>query len=296
MGAPRCALFGTEKSVFAREIIIKTALFCAAGMMLFAQPAFTQTLKIAFDNAEIGFDPAAMDDATSADVMNAIFDVPLRNDFFARPPKGAPGFLTGSPVISEGGKLFTLKVQPGLFFSDHPAFKGQKRELTAADVVYSWKRLLDPRIASPYYWQFESKLEGEALARAAAKKAGKFDYDAPFSGFTVLDKYTFTVRFQSPNYQFEYQLIGGTPLSAMAREVIEAHADERGRNLTKPIGVGPYKLEQWVRANRMVLVANPNYRNETFPITPDALKSELPAAQFEAFRALIGKKCPFRRA
>jgi oligopeptide transport system substrate-binding protein len=274
-------------------IYLKKCLFCAAGIALFLHAgAHSQTLKIAFDNAEIGFDPAAMDDLTSADVMNAIFDVPLRHDYFARPPKGAPGILVGMPTISEGGKLYTLKVQPGLFFSDHPAFKGKKRELTAADVAYSWKRLLDPRIASPYYWQFENKLLGESEARALAKKTGKFDYDVPFAGFEVVDPYTLVVRFKEPNFQFEYQLIGGTHFGVVAREVIAAHADNRGRNLTKPIGVGPYKLEQWTRANRIVLVANPNYRNETFPNIPSALKSEIPAAQFEQISALIEKKLP----
>jgi oligopeptide transport system substrate-binding protein len=154
------------------ETYLKNCLFCAAGIALFLAPAHAQTLKIAFETGEIGFDPAAMDDLTSGDVMNAIFDVPLRHDYFARPPKGAPGILAGAPTISEDGKLYTLRVQRGHFFSDHPAFKGKKRELLAADVAYSWKRLLDPRIASPYYWQFENKLVGESEARARAKKRG----------------------------------------------------------------------------------------------------------------------------
>jgi oligopeptide transport system substrate-binding protein len=108
----------------------------------------------------------------------------------------------------------------------------------------------------------------------------------------VVDPYTLNVRFKEPNYQFEYQLIGGTHFGVVAREVIEAHADNRGRNLTKPIGVGPYKLEQWTRANRIVLTANPNYRDETFSKLPEGLKAEIPAAQFEQFSALIGKKLP----
>ncbi len=280
-----------ERQIF--QTLLKKCLFCAAGILCFWIPVgYAQTLKIATGNAQIGFDPAAMDDTASHDVINAVFDAPLRYDYFARPAKAAPGFLAGVPEISEGGRLYTFKVRPELYFSDHPAFKGRKRELIAQDVVFSWSRLLDPRIASPYYWQFEGKLVGEAQARGKAKKTGKFDYDVPVAGLKVLDKYTFTARFQEPNFQFEYQLVGGTHLSAVAREVIAAHADNRGRNLTHPIGVGPYKLEQWTRAHRVVLVANPNYRDEKFPAVPDALKSEIPAAQFEGFKALVGKKLP----
>jgi hypothetical protein len=118
------------------------AALCAASIAL-ATPAAVnaQTLKIAFETAEIGFDLAAMDDLTSGDVINAVFDVPLRHDYFARPPKGAPGILAGAPTISEDGKLYTLRVQRGRYFSDHPAFMGKKRELLALGrpvLVPSW--------------------------------------------------------------------------------------------------------------------------------------------------------------
>jgi oligopeptide transport system substrate-binding protein len=269
---------------------MKTLFFVVLLAAASALPA--QTLRAVFDNAEVGFDPAAMDDLVSADVMCAVFDYPLRYDYFARPPQPAPGTLAGRPVISEGGRLFTFNVQPELYFSDHPAFKGKKRVLTAADFVYSWKRLIDPKLGSPYYWVFEGKLAGEAEARAQASKAGRFDYDAPIAGIKVIDALTFEVRFTEPNYQFEYAVIGGSMLSPVAREVITAHADDRGRNTTVPIGVGPYKLEQWVRANRIVLTANPNYRDERFPTPPESLKTQISPAAFEAFAKLAGQKLP----
>jgi ABC-type transport system substrate-binding protein len=92
------------------------------------------------------------------------------------------------------------------------------------------------------------------------------------------------VRFQQPHFQFEYQLVNSVSFSPVAREVIEAHADDRGRNMSKPVGVGPYMLDTWVRANRIVLTANPNFRDEKFPAVP--------ATQPESTRALAGKKLP----
>jgi ABC-type transport system substrate-binding protein len=40
------------------------------------------------------------------------------------------------PEISADGKTWTIRIRPGIHFADDPVFKGQRRELTAADYVY----------------------------------------------------------------------------------------------------------------------------------------------------------------
>ena len=42
-----------------------------------------------------------------------------------------------------------VKVKPGIYFANDPAFKGQKRELVAEDYVYALKRIVDPANKSP---------------------------------------------------------------------------------------------------------------------------------------------------
>ena len=64
-------------------------------------------------------------------------------------------------------------VKPGIYFADDPAFKGKKRELTAADYVYAWKRLLDPRMRSPFAVVSRRQAGGIAAPIAAAKEAGR---------------------------------------------------------------------------------------------------------------------------
>ena len=73
-----------------------------------------------------------------------------------------------------------------IYFSDDPAFKGSKRELTAADYVYAWKRLIDPKLRSNNVQIFDDRLVGAKDAIGAAIKAGKFDYDAPLEGAQAL--------------------------------------------------------------------------------------------------------------
>ena len=48
-------------------------------------------------------------------------------------------------------------------------------------------------------------------------------------------------------------------------EVIEAYGDASGWAMANPVGTGPYRLAQWRRGQKIVLEANPNFREEYFP-------------------------------
>jgi len=80
-----------------------------------------------------------------------IFDAPLTYDFLARPAKLRPNVAVAMPEVTDDYRTYTIRLKPGIFFQDDPAFKGQKRELVAADFVYAWKRIYDPRWKSPSY-------------------------------------------------------------------------------------------------------------------------------------------------
>ena len=57
-------------------------------------------------------------------------------------------------------------------------------------------------------------------------------------------------------------------MAAVAREVIEAYGDASGWAMANPVGTGPFRLEEWRRGQRIVLEANPNYREESLPARP----------------------------
>ena len=67
---------------------------------------------------------------------------------------------------------WTIRIKPGIHFADDPAFKGKKRELTAEDFVYSWKRLVDPKVRSPLRWYF---IAGKLVGADAAVEQGEED-------------------------------------------------------------------------------------------------------------------------
>jgi ABC-type transport system substrate-binding protein len=169
------------------------------------------------------------------------------------------------PQITDGGRSFTIKVTPGIYFADDPAFKGKRRELTADDYVYSFKRIFDPRVRSTSLFIFEHQLAGLDEMLATARRTGEFDYDAPIEGLQTIDRYTLRLKFRNPYFVFRHWLTT-TPLAAVAREVVSAHPDATHRVMEHPVGTGAYRLAEWKRAQKIVLEANPGYRKELFPV------------------------------
>src|SRR5258705_14016532 len=123
------------------RLFLCAAALAAPGAFA-AAPA--KTLRYAFPIAETSLDPQKVSDVYSGIVNSAMFDPPLKYDYLARPLKLKPNTLTALPEISADGKTYTLRVKPGIYFNDDPAFNGKKRELTAEDYVYTMKRLFDP--------------------------------------------------------------------------------------------------------------------------------------------------------
>jgi ABC-type transport system substrate-binding protein len=223
-----------------------------------ADPA--KVLHAAFPIAETSFDPAFVSDAASLGVVSYLFDTMLDYDYLVRPVKLVPRALAAMPEVRDGGRTYVCKVQRGIYFIPDPAFKGRARELTAADFAYGFKRILDPKLHSPWLWLLEGKLIGEDAARANAARTGKFDYDAPIAGLEVVDRYTLAIHLKSPDLRFQYVFAVPT-MSAQAREVVEAYGADIGAH---PVGTGPYRLGEYRRSAKIVLEANPGYRKVTY--------------------------------
>ncbi len=268
----RCALL-------AATMVIASA---AAGAVSAAD--MTKTIRTAFIVAETGFDPQATSDLYSDSLQRAIFETLYGFDYLTRPYKRVPRTATAMPEITDGGRTWTIRVKSGIHFADDPVFKGKKRELTAADYVYSWKRLIDPKVRSPFAWYVQGKIVGAEPVIEAAKKTGRFDYDAPIEGLRALDRYTLRLKLTEPDY-IMLGYMTQSPMAAVAREVVEAYGDANGWAQANPVGTGPYQLKTWRRGQQIVLEANPNYRDETFPDSSDPADRELVAK-------MRGKKLP----
>jgi ABC-type transport system substrate-binding protein len=253
-----------------------------------AQPDPNKVLKVAFLIAETGFDPQASSDLYSNYVNRVMFDPLFRYDYLARPHRIVPNTAAALPEVSKDGKSWTIKVKPGIYFADDPAFKGQKRELTAADYLYSWKRTLDPKVRSPQLELLDGKIVGMEAVLAKAKETGKFDYDAPVEGLQLLDKYTLRVKLNYPYYDLLFDLTN-TGSSAVAREVVETYGDASGWIMANPVGTGPYRLKEWRRGQRIVLEASPTFREVLYPESHDPADRAIMAKMKGRRLPLIGR-------
>ena len=261
------------------------ALACApAQAQTRAGGALAKTLRVAFPVAETGFDPQATSDLYSDHVQRAIFEPLYGFDYLARPYRRVARTAAALPQIDDGGRTWTLRVRPGIHFADDPAFHGKPRELTAADYVYSWKRLLDPRVRSPFSWYLQGKIVGADAVIEAARKSGRFDYDAPIEGLRAIDRYTIRVKLKEPDYIL-FGYLCSSPMAAVAREVIERYGDANGWAMDHPVGTGAFMLKSWRRGQQIVLEANPNFRDERFPQPTDL-------ADRARFGDLAGKRLP----
>jgi ABC-type transport system substrate-binding protein len=263
--------------------LLALALF-VAPLALGADPQ--KIVRQAFPAAETGFDPAGAQDLYSGTIEQAIFDRLLTYDYLARPAKLVPGAAEALPQVTDDGKTYTFKIRKGVYFTPDPAFNGRRRELVAEDFVYSLKRLIDPKLRSPWAWLVEGKIIGLDELAAAATKSGTFDYDKKIPGLEAVDRYTLRIRLKATDYNLSY-VLAHEPTSAVAREVIERYADESGRAMANPVGTGAYVLKDWVRASKIVLEANPGYRGFTWEFQPGGDPDDQ-----RIVREMKGKKMP----
>lgn len=251
-----------------RCALIAALLIAVDGLQPATAADANKVLRVVIPVAETGFDPQAAGDAYSNYVNRVIFDTLLKDDYLARPYKIIPNTALDLPDISADGKTWTIRIRPGIYFQDDPAFKGNRRELTAADYVYSIKRLLDPRMRANGLQIVEGRFVGADAIVAKAKETGRFDYDAPMQGLQALDRYTLRFKLNFPDAELMSNLtVTGT--AAVAREVVEAYGDASGWVMAHPVGTGPYRFKEWRRGQKIVLEANPDYREELYPVPSD---------------------------
>ena len=246
-----------------------------------------KVIRWSFPAAETGFDPAQVSDLYSNTVIPHIIEAPLEYDFLANPVKLKPRTAAAMPEVSADARVFTVRLRPGIYFQDDPLFKGQRREMVAADCVYQFKRCFDPRWKSPHYPALvKSKPLGLDDLRKRALASGKFDYDTDVPGARVIDRYTFQVALAEPNPRFILNFQFANYFGAVAREVVESLSE--AEVMARPVGTGPFRLAQWRRASFIALERNPTFRDERYDASPAADDAE----GQEILAKLRGRKLP----
>ncbi len=264
------------------------ALGSAVAGPLWAQPAAggkRKVLRYAFRAPETTLDPAKASDLYSRTITAHLFESLYTYDHLARPVKFKPLLAVGMPEHDEGYRVWRVKLRSGIYFPSDAAFKGQRREVVAEDLVYALKRFADPRNKSPV-WGFIDSFKFLGLAEIRQKaidQKAAFDYDTPVLGVRALDRTTLEYRMAQPRPRFIEFLASSDLFGAVAREVVEHYGEDIDKH---PVGTGPFKLTEWRRGSLIVLERNPEYREHFYDAepAPDDVEGQAMLAQFKGRR------------
>jgi len=139
--------------------------------------------------------------------------------------------------ISGDKKTYTFYLRNDVLFHDDACFlNGKGRRMTAKDVEYSFKRIVDKDVASPGSWIFNSKVDS-------------------VEGFKALDDTTFQVKLQRP-YNPILGILSMQYCSVVPKEAVEKYGNDFRRHA---VGTGPFQFVAWEEGQALVMRKNPHY-------------------------------------
>ena len=194
-------------------------------------------------------DPALNSAVDGANYILFAFDNLLKMD---KDGKVVPG-LAEKYEVSDDQLTWTFHLRDGLKWSDGSA-------LTAEDFVYSWQRLVDPNVASPYAQTVLGMVEGydDAIGRPDADGNTTVDPDPTKLKVEAPDEKTLIVHMAKPTPYFD-KLAAFVSLSPVKKDVVEANPDGWSIDPKTYISTGPFKLTGWEPGSYLMFEKNENY-------------------------------------
>jgi oligopeptide transport system substrate-binding protein len=139
--------------------------------------------------------------------------------------------------ISKDNLVFTFYLRNDVFFADDECFANNiGRKLTAQDVEYSFKRIVDKNTASPGAWIFNNRVDS-------------------VKGFTAINDSVFQLKLIRP-FQSILGILSMQYCSVVAKEAVEKYKNDFRRH---PVGSGPFSFVAWEEGQALVLKKNENY-------------------------------------
>lgn len=188
-----------------------------------------KVLNVALDFSISKLDPHFSSSAGEFQVVQPIFNGLVRYKPGTGDIDNIEGDLAESWEVSEDGMTFTFHLRKGVKWQQGYG------ELTSADVKWSIERVMNPETGSPSAATFK-------------------DLDT----IETPDDYTVVMHLKQRNAAFILNLIvdGGGGGAIVKKEAIEAAGQEY---MVKPVGTGPFMLQEYKANEKVVLTKNPDY-------------------------------------
>ena len=242
---------------------------CGSGGDDGHQPGNGQPTPGGTYNFPLGADPVYLDplngnyESEGTQVQHQIFEGLVKYELQKDGSMKAVPCIAESWKVSRDARVFTFTLKHGVLFQPPVS-----REVKAADFVASWNRVTDPRNGS---------LTSYVLAPILGCGDGGYRTQprSILPGVRALDDYTLEVTLRYPFAEFALTL--GHAMAAVTPVDYIDTIGEKAFN-KRPVGTGPYMVQQWVHNQKVELVKNPDYWDKAnaglvdrihMPVIPD---------------------------
>lgn len=165
--------------------------------------------------------PILASDSASGDICGLIYNGLVKYD----KDINIVGDLAENWEIQEGGLVIVFHLRKGVLWHDGTPF-------TAKDVEFTYKKLTDPAVKTPYGGDFER-----------------------IKSLEVIADYTIKVTYK----EVFAPSLASWGMGIMPKHLLENEDLNNTKYSRNPIGTGPYKFKRWLTADRIELVANDKY-------------------------------------
>jgi peptide/nickel transport system substrate-binding protein len=165
--------------------------------------------------------PMLASDSASSEISGLIFNGLVKYD----KDLNLVGDLAQSWEVQDGGLVIVFHLRKDVRWHDGVKF-------SAKDVEFTYRKMIDPAVRTPYGGDFER-----------------------VKSLELLDDYTVKVTYKEPF---------APGLSSWGMSIVPQHIlQKEDLNNTKfsrhPLGTGPYKFREWINQEKIELVSNPDY-------------------------------------
>ena len=232
-------------------LAILAATSCSSGV--FTQGprlAGSQTLRVLIEDQPQSLDPGQVQYSFERAILREISEPLLKPtpDMNGVLPAAAAGY-----DVTNGGAGYVFHLRKNAEYSDGQPVKAQ-------DFVFAWRRLIDPRLASPVATFFANAVyNGNKVSILDPQRDAKtIDPALQTLGLAAPDDSTFKVTLSQPDPAFIW--LAAMPAAAPVRQdVIAKYGDKWSSSPESLITNGPFRLSQEVANDHLTVVPNPHY-------------------------------------